>query len=88
VRLGADEQVGVARARDVAQHVRNAPGGQLARSAGAGRVIDQTFLAAKEEHGVLSEQSGQWCVMGDYAPLTTFRDKDRRRITFSCRRVR
>src|SRR5262249_32970821 len=52
VRLGADQEVGIANAWYVTQHLRDVLSGHLARSAGAGGVIDQAcaFLATEKQH--------------------------------------
>jgi hypothetical protein len=48
--VGADEEIGIVAFEQIAQNLRNAPGGQFARSTGARGVVDQAFFAAKEQH--------------------------------------
>jgi hypothetical protein len=67
VRLGADQEVGVVRSSDVTQNLRNCLRRQLARSAGAGGVIDQAFFSTKEQHEGLSE-----CGVGSVHPSPLF----------------
>ena len=59
VGVGADEEIGIVVAGKMAQNLRNALRGQLARSAGAGCIIDQTFLTAEEQHGAPSFRRGR-----------------------------
>lgn len=54
VGVRADEEMGIVIARKMAQNLRYALRGQLARSAGARSVVEQTFFAAEEQHGATS----------------------------------